>query len=154
MWVCFLYSTTCMQVPFIVDEGIKWQMNTNICSQCPILFPCFFYKPYISLFNTIIFHSLVSNQCLQQMGFTSWLIIDHIEIHITHVQCLLLNEYFLGSQVIGLLLLSHCVQTLCPISLLPTHFVIYLESHELYTETEVGNCYIVLFELMVIKGTM
>ena len=52
MWVYFLHSTLCMQVPFIVHEGIKQQMNTSVCSQCPILFPCFFYNPYISLFNS------------------------------------------------------------------------------------------------------
>ena len=51
MWDYFLHPTTCMQAPFIVHEGIKWHMNTSICSQCTTLFPCFFYNPYIDSKN-------------------------------------------------------------------------------------------------------
>ena len=71
-------------VPFIVDEGIKWHINS---SQCPILVPCFFYKPYISLFNTRIFHSLVSKSKFVANVLTRWLIIDHIKMKYTLLTC-------------------------------------------------------------------
>ena len=59
MWGCFMHSTTCSYVPFIVHKGIKWHMSTTVCSQCPILFPCFFYNLYISFIIQNFFHSLV-----------------------------------------------------------------------------------------------
>ena len=78
MWGCFLHSTTCMYVPFIVHKGIKWHMNTTVCSQCPILFPHFFYNPYISLLIQRIFHSLVS--ALFLLAFSMYMYILYMYI--------------------------------------------------------------------------
>ena len=43
IWATEYVFISCIpqHVWFIVHDGIKWLMNTSICSQCPILFPCF-----------------------------------------------------------------------------------------------------------------
>ena len=50
-----------IQVPFIVREVIKQHINTSVCSQCQILFPCFFYNPF--LIQKIFIHLLFQYFC-------------------------------------------------------------------------------------------
>ena len=57
-------------------KALSSKMNTSVCSQCPILFPCFFYNPYISLFNSKNF----SFTCLRSF-FTCY---QHVHVCIVY----------------------------------------------------------------------